>query len=59
MDIDPGDRKSECGGLMQPVSLEPDGVEYRILHRCTKCGLEKRNKLQKGDVFDPEQVLNA
>ena len=59
VDIEPGDRASECGGMMRPVTLEGKGGEYQILHRCIVCSHEKRNKLQKGDVFDPEQVLNS
>ncbi len=59
VDIDPGDRASECGGLMRPVSFEGDGGEYKIIHRCVECSFEKRNKLQNKDNFDPEQVLNS
>ncbi len=59
VDIDPGDRASECGGLMRPVSFEEDGGEYKIIHRCVECSFEKRNKLQNKDNFDPEQVLNS
>lgn len=51
VDIEPGDRKSDCGGLMEPVSIEKKGREYIILHKCKKCGLEKRNKAQKNDNF--------
>ena len=59
VDVDPGDRASECGGLMRPVELQKEGSEYKVLHRCTACGLEKKNKLQKGDAFNPEVVLNS
>ena len=39
LDISPGDRKSECGGLMEPVSALPDPKKgYIIVHRCKKCG---------------------
>lgn len=59
VDIEPGDRMSKCGGLMRPVLLEKERGAYKILHRCTACSLEKRNKLQRSDNFDPEQVLNS
>ncbi|MCW9054720.1 MAG: RNHCP domain-containing protein [Candidatus Pacebacteria bacterium] len=59
VDNEPGDRANECGGMMRPVALEPHHSEYRILHRCTLCGHEKYNKLQEGDIFDPELVLNS
>ncbi|MEX0652289.1 MAG: RNHCP domain-containing protein [Candidatus Paceibacterota bacterium] len=59
VDIEPGDRASECKALMRPVSFEEKKGTYTILHRCTGCSLEKHNKLQENDVFDPEQVLHS
>jgi Zn finger protein HypA/HybF involved in hydrogenase expression len=52
VDINPGDRASSCGGLMEPVSIEKKNGEERIIHRCKKCGFEKANKIQKDDNFD-------
>jgi uncharacterized Zn finger protein len=51
VDISPGDRQSTCGGLMEPIQIIKKGREYSILHRCTKCGLEKPNKAVKDDNF--------
>lgn len=48
----PGDRKNKCGGLMKPVGIEKKGEEYIILHRCIKCGKEKKNKSAKSDNFE-------
>lgn len=46
----PGDRASACGGLMEPVGLDQDGKKgFVIIHRCTKCGLERRNKAAPDD----------
>lgn len=46
----PGDRASECQGLMQPIMLDQDGKKgWMILHRCTLCGVEKRNKAAPDD----------
>ncbi len=59
VDIEPGDRKSDCKGLMRPILFEEDSGEYRILHRCVECSFEKKNKLKDRDNFDPEQVLNS
>lgn len=53
VDIEPGDRQAFCGGLMRPVSIEKEGGGYKVVHRCTACGHEKRNKVQKGDTFEP------
>ena len=52
VDINPGDRAEKCGGLMKPVALENNGDIFYIVHKCQKCGVEKRNKAQKGDDFN-------
>ncbi|OGF22158.1 hypothetical protein A2Y83_00965 [Candidatus Falkowbacteria bacterium RBG_13_39_14] len=52
VDINPGDRASNCGGLMKPVKLEAKGKEIIIVHRCEKCGYEKRNKASIKDKLD-------
>ncbi len=52
VDVNPGDRASSCGGLMEPISIEKKNGEERIIHRCKKCGFEKANKIQKDDNFD-------
>lgn len=51
LDIEPGDRLSDCGGLMAPVNLRltsPKGPQ--ILHKCLTCGFERYNMI--GD--DPD-----
>jgi len=51
VDINPGDRKCECKGMMTPVGLEnKDGIFY-IVHKCKRCDFERRNKASKGDNF--------
>jgi hypothetical protein len=35
--------------MMAPVALEGSTPDYRIVHRCTVCGHEKRNKVQEND----------
>jgi len=52
VDVNPGDRAAVCGGAMEPVSVELKDGEYIILHRCVKCGFEKRNKASKSDDFN-------
>ncbi|HMB17509.1 MAG TPA: RNHCP domain-containing protein [Candidatus Paceibacterota bacterium] len=49
VDINPGDRKNDCGGLMDPIDIEKENGEYIIIHKCKKCGEEKRNKVAKED----------
>lgn len=49
IDINPGDRANSCQGLMEPVSVEQKKGVYIILHRCLKCGAEKKNRVAKND----------
>lgn len=50
VDINPGDRACECGGLMRPVAVTPDAKkEFVITHRCDKCGELHNNRSQSDD----------
>ena len=55
VDINPGDRAADCGGLMKPDAIELKNGEYTIIHRCTKCGHTRRNKTSPDDNF--EEIL--
>ena len=33
----PGDRASECQGLMEPVGVKQKKRKWRIVHRCSLC----------------------
>ncbi|HCC22316.1 TPA: hypothetical protein DEP86_02845 [Candidatus Uhrbacteria bacterium] len=56
VDVNPGDRLANCGGLMEPIGLEiKNGGETTILHRCIICGHERRNRTSSND--DPEVVI--
>jgi hypothetical protein len=52
VDIFPGDRLEDCGGLMKPIKIESEKQKYVITHKCEKCGGEKRNKMENEDNFD-------
>lgn len=52
VDINPGDRAADCGGLMEPVSLEIKNGEYVVTHRCQKCGFTRKNKISSTDNFE-------
>ena len=43
VDVHPGDRAETCEGLMEPVRLEGTSSQYEIVHRCVRCGYEKKN----------------
>ncbi len=59
VDIDPGDRKEDCGGMMKPISVSKIGKEYVITHKCVKCGFERTNKAVKDDNFDQLVQISA
>jgi len=46
----PGDRKSDCHGMMAPVgTLFRRNGEQMILHRCNTCGKESPNRIAADD----------
>ena len=52
LDIMPGDRKSDCKGLMKPVGIEKYRDKYKIIYVCEKCGQIHKNITATDDVFD-------
>ena len=50
LDIEPGDRESDCGGLMEPVAVwvRKNG-EWAIIHRCRRCGAFSSNRVAADD----------
>jgi len=50
LDIMPGDRLNECGGILEPVLTQPDSKKGWIINfKCVKCGETVRNKAAKDD----------
>ena len=49
VDVNPGDRAAECGGLMRPISFEQKNGEINLIHECELCGYQKRNKTSLED----------
>lgn len=49
-DETPGDRASDCGGLMEPIAVwvRKNG-EWAILHRCKICGKISSNRIAADD----------
>lgn len=44
VDCTPGDKASQCRGLMQPVAVHHHSKKgYQILHKCLKCGFARFN----------------
>jgi DNA-directed RNA polymerase subunit RPC12/RpoP len=57
LDINPGDRAADCGGIMEPVRVEYHSKKgYQIIHRCTRCGTEARNIAALDDPVQPDSL---
>ena len=50
VDIEPGDRASDCGGHMEAVAVwvRKNG-EWAIIHRCKQCGAFSSNRVAADD----------
>lgn len=52
VDVFPGDRAEECGGMMEPVALASKKGGYAVTHRCQKCGEERTVKCAPDDRIE-------
>ncbi|PIR47059.1 MAG: hypothetical protein COV07_01020 [Candidatus Vogelbacteria bacterium CG10_big_fil_rev_8_21_14_0_10_45_14] len=59
VDVHPGDRASDCCGMMDAISAEENHGEMILTHRCIVCGHQKRNKVEKADNYDKIILLSA
>lgn len=55
----PGDRANDCGGVLRPVGVETHKGEYKIVYRCERCGMVKRNKAADDDDMNLIIELSA
>ncbi|MDR2532600.1 MAG: RNHCP domain-containing protein [Oscillospiraceae bacterium] len=49
LDENPGDRLSNCGGVLEPVGAEQGKKGFKIIYKCKKCGVTKKNIAAKDD----------
>ena len=49
VDINPGDRKNECKGLLKPISIEKFKDTYKIIYKCNKCNEIHKNIMASDD----------
>jgi len=55
VDINPGDRKNPCGGMLKPVEVEISGRKgYIIVYKCEKCGERTRSKAALKSTVQPD-----
>lgn len=53
VDVNPGDRQSECRGLMQPIDiLTKGGQPVDIVYQCQRCKITKQNLISDNDSMD-------
>ena len=51
----PGDRRSTCGGPMEPVALEGSAAAgWSVVHVCRQCGVRRRNRTAEDDPRQPD-----
>lgn len=49
LDEVPGDRSSDCHGIMRPLRIETKKKHWQIIHQCEKCQQSKANKMADDD----------
>lgn len=55
VDVHPGDRASECRGMMRPIGVETDGKRgFVVVHRCERCGELRRNRSAADAAVQPD-----
>jgi len=52
VDVNPGDRAANCGGLMRPIEVLQSSGSYILMHKCTTCEYVKKNKLSRNDNME-------
>jgi hypothetical protein len=60
VDVDIGDRKNKCGGLMAPIGkyYKPDGEEV-LIHKCQDCGEIRKNRIAGDDNWELVEELST
>ena len=57
LDVEPGDRAADCGGLMEPVAVwVRSRGEWAVIHRCRRCGALSSNRVAGDD--NPLKLLS-
>lgn len=53
VDNNPGDRNCKCLGILKPIDIEKGKKDtFKIVYKCQKCGIIKRNKAAIDDDYD-------
>jgi len=49
VDVNPGDRMNDCGGMLTPIGLQTRGGKTKIVYRCERCGARVFNVVAPDD----------
>jgi len=53
IDNNPGDRSCTCKGVLKPIGIEKGKKDIlKIVYKCNKCSVIKRNKAAHDDNYD-------
>ena len=52
LDINPGDRKNPCKGLLKPIGIEKYKNTYKIIYKCLNCNKLHKNIMAIDDNFE-------
>lgn len=52
VDINPGDRKNNCHGLLKPIGIEKYKDSFKIIYQCEKCHQIHKNIMANDDNMD-------
>jgi DNA-directed RNA polymerase subunit RPC12/RpoP len=52
VDINPGDRAADCGGILSPVGIKNGKKGIQIVYKCQKCGMGKVNIIADDDNYE-------
>ena len=52
VDINPGDRANDCGGLLVPIDIEKYKNTYKIVYKCSKCNQIHKNIMAIDDNME-------
>jgi len=60
VDVVPGDRAEDCGGILDPVGVEVHGDRTVLRYKCRTCGARRTNQaILDGEVPDDWAVVIA
>lgn len=52
VDVNPGDRKETCHGILVPIAIENYKKGYKIVYKCDKCNAIRKNVMARDDNMD-------